>query len=79
MATYRPAALTVLLLAISVSGRAVQPTLILTRQDVPSFAGARAIVAGEFNRDGWIDLALANAGRNSVTILLNQGGGSTSP
>ena len=78
MATYRPAALTVLLLAISVSGRAVQPTLILTRQDIPSFAGARAIVAGDFNRDGRIDLALANAGRNSVTILLNQGGGSTS-
>ena len=46
-----------------------------TRDDFGSDAGARAIVAGDFDRNGWPDLALANAGRNTVTILLNDGGG----
>lgn len=78
MITYRAAVLSLLLLATSVSGIAVQPTLTLTRQDIPSSAGARSIIAGDFNRDGWMDLAQANVGRNSVTVLLNQGGGSTS-
>jgi hypothetical protein len=46
-----------------------------TRDDFGSYAGARAVVAGDFDRNGWPDLALANAGRNTVTILLNDGGG----
>ena len=48
-------------------------TLTFTRQDLASFAGARGIAAADFDRNGWADLAHANTGRNTVTILLNQG------
>src|SRR5215211_3091176 len=33
-----------------------------------------SIVAADFNRDGRVDLAVANKGSNNVSILLNQGG-----
>jgi hypothetical protein len=45
-----------------------------TRDDYPSFAGARGIVVGDFDRNGWPDIAQANTTRNTVTILLNHGG-----
>ena len=77
MGRTRVGALTVLLLTASATGTAVAPTIVFSRQDVVSFAGARSIVAGDFDRDGWIDLAHANAGLNSVTVLLNQGNGSS--
>src|SRR5256885_9533918 len=35
----------------------------------------RAIVVGDFNRDGFIDLAVANLDSNSITILLGRGDG----
>ena len=38
-----------------------------------SFPGARSAVSADVNGDGWSDLATANAGRNSVTVLLNRG------
>jgi len=78
MAGHRAIALTVLLLSASATGRTFQHTVVFTDADFASFAGARAIVTGDFNRDGWIDLAHANAGRNSVTTLLNQGRGASS-
>jgi hypothetical protein len=82
MARYRAVslnllALDVLLLAMSAIGVAIQPTIVFTRQDVPSYAGARSVVAGDFDRDGWIDVAHANAGRNSVTVLLSQAQGAS--
>ena len=79
MARHRSVALAVLLFLVATltRGSAVQPTVLLTRQDVVSFAGARSIVAGDFDRNGWTDLAHANAGRNSVTVLLNQGNGAS--
>jgi hypothetical protein len=40
-----------------------------------STPGARAVVAVDVNRDGWLDLATANTGRNTVAILLNRGDG----
>ena len=40
-----------------------------------STAGARGAVAVDLNRDGWLDLATANAGRNTVVVLLNRGDG----
>lgn len=64
----------VLLIVLVPGGRAAAQSLTLTRQDVASYAGARATVTGDFDRDGWMDLAHANYGRNTVTILLNQGG-----
>jgi hypothetical protein len=77
MVRHRSVALAALLLATSALGRAFQPAVLFSRQDVGSYAGARSIVAGDFDRDGWTDLAHANAGRNSVTVLLNQGNGAT--
>ncbi len=37
----------------------------------------RAVVAADFNGDGQMDLAVANSGSNSVSILLNNGSGFT--
>jgi hypothetical protein len=68
---------TVLLLTTLTTGGAVAPTLVFSRQDVVSFAGARSIVTGDFDRDGWMDLAHANAGRDTVTVLLNLGRGAS--
>jgi hypothetical protein len=44
------------------------------RADYASFAGARGIVVGDFDRNGWPDIAQANTTRNTVTILLNHDG-----
>ena len=67
-------ALATMLVAAFATGSASAQSLTVTRQDVASYPGARGIVAGDFDRDGWIDLAQANTGRNTVTILINQGG-----
>src|SRR5262245_28027137 len=40
----------------------------------PAAAGPRAIIAADFNRDGWLDLATAGTGQ-SVRVLLNHGRG----
>ncbi len=47
------------------------------RDDYASFTGARGIVVGDFDRNGWPDIAQANTSRNSVTILLNHDGALT--
>jgi FG-GAP-like repeat len=47
-------------------------SLQLVADQFPSAPGARGIVAADFDRNGWIDIAHANAGSNNVTILLNQ-------
>ena len=36
-----------------------------------------AVAAGDFNGDGKTDLAIANSGSNTVTVLIGNGGGST--
>lgn len=46
-------------------------TLSLSRRDYPVSPAPRGIVAADFNRDGAMDLALANTGRDSVSVLLN--------
>ena len=63
--------LSVLVLA---SSPAAAQTLTFARDDVASYAGARAIATADFDRNGLPDLAVANSGRNSVTILLNTRG-----
>ena len=57
--------------ALAASPARAQP-LTFSRSDIASYPGARGAVAADFNRDGWIDMATANTGRDSVTILLNQ-------
>ena len=63
------------LLVLTVAVDAAAQTVSFDRADYPSSAGARAIVSADFNRDGSPDVAHANIGRNSVTILLNDGAG----
>ncbi len=38
-------------------------------------SGTKALIHGDFNRDGKIDVAVANAGSNAVAILLGNGDG----
>jgi hypothetical protein len=49
---------------------AAQP-LTFVKTDHPSASGTRAIVAADFNRDGWMDVAHAGLGTNGVQVLLN--------
>jgi len=65
-----------LLLAASAQSAAAQSAA-FDRDDYASFAGARGIVVGDFDRNGWPDIAQANATRNTVTILLNHDGALT--
>ena len=43
--------------------------------DTPTGSTTVGLAAGDFNRDGRLDLAAANFGSNSVSLLLNRGGG----
>jgi hypothetical protein len=68
--------LTVVAIAVTAvvtnAGAASAQPLQLAADQFPSTPGARGIVAADFDRNGWIDLAHANFGSNTVTILLNQ-------
>ena len=61
--------------SVAVSSFAGAQPLTLSRADYPSEAGARAIATADFDRNGWADIATANTGRDTVTILLNRIGG----
>jgi hypothetical protein len=68
--------LTVVAIAVTAvvtnAGEASAQPLQLAADQFPSTPGARGIVAADFDRNGWIHLAHANFGSNTVTILLNQ-------
>jgi len=66
----------VLLLA-SFSTAAFAQTPAFNRDDYPSSPGTRAIVKGDFDGNGWTDMAIANTGRNSVALLMNLQDGTT--
>ena len=65
--------LTAALALLLTRAAAAQPPA-FSRDDVASFPGGRASVSADFNRDGWPDIAHANTGRDSVTILVNRAG-----
>src|SRR5215208_6920354 len=46
-----------------------------TAAGVSAPIGARGGAAADFNGDGWIDIATANTGRNTVVIRLNDRAG----
>jgi hypothetical protein len=41
--------------------------------------GARSVVVGDFNGDGWLDLVTANGLSNNVSVLLGNGNGTFQP
>jgi hypothetical protein len=70
MRSFYPAiAATACVLGIAWNAAAQAPAFL--RLDYASDAGARGIVSADFDRNGWPDIAQANTGRNSVSILLN--------
>jgi hypothetical protein len=50
----------------------------LAARQFPTGLNPQAVVAGDFNRDGKTDLAIANADSNTVSILLGNGDGTFS-
>ncbi len=66
--------LTAAVLALAV-GSAQGQTVDFASTPYGSTTGARGAVAVDLNVDGWLDLATANTGRNTVAILLNRGEG----
>jgi hypothetical protein len=63
--------LTCALTLVAAAGQA--QTLEFSGSAHSSVPGARAAVQVDVNRDGWIDVATANSGANSVVILFNGG------
>jgi hypothetical protein len=58
----------------SIAAAARAQPLSFSADHYPAATGARAIASGDFDRNGWPDVAQANTGANSVTVLLNRGG-----
>jgi hypothetical protein len=46
---------------------------------IPVGVDPQSVAIGDVNRDGFLDLAVADAGSNDVTVLLGQGDGSFTP
>ena len=64
------------LIAAAIGGslaEAATPTF-ATKQDFPTGPNPRSVAAGDLNGDGNSDLAVANVGSNSVSVLLNTTG-----
>ena len=57
--------------SIALSSAAFAQRADFSRGDFISRAGARAIATADFNRDGWADVAHANTGGDTVSVLLN--------
>jgi hypothetical protein len=51
------------------------PAPVLTNSEIPASAAPSALTAADFNNDGRLDLAVANSGANTVSILLGNGNG----
>jgi len=55
------------------------PAPVLTGTAQPTGTGPAALTAADFNTDGKLDLAIANSGANTVSILLGNGDGTFAP
>ena len=62
-----------LVLAVSITAHAAQ---FLEAPQYPTGANPQAVAVGDFNGDGHLDLAVANATGSTVSILLGKGDGS---
>jgi len=67
----RAVAMSLTCVLVCAAGDVIAETPTFTAASYAAPAGARAAVSGDFNGDGWIDIATANTGRNTVSILLN--------
>ena len=56
-------------------GTALPGLLFQTHVDYSAGSGARAVVTGDFNNDGKLDLAVANQPDNTITMMLGNGNG----
>ena len=65
----------ILLLAMCVVSSASGQTYLFGRADFPSGIGPESAIVADFNGDGRPDLAVANSGENTVSILLGKGDG----
>src|SRR5687768_14789790 len=72
MSASRSISLVAAALAVS-SGIAHAQDPAFTPATYPTLTGARDAVSVDLNRDGWLDIATANVGRNAVVILINRG------
>lgn len=67
-------------LVVAVVAAVAMPSSVAHAQDpaftpatYPALTGARDVVSVDLNRDGWLDLATANVGRNAVVLFINRG------
>ena len=72
-ATSVPIFATVLLVLSTPVPASAQP-LQMQRTDYASATGARGVTSADFNRDGWVDIAVANHNPDGISVLLNQRG-----
>ena len=49
----------------------------VARRDAYVGSNPQAVAVGDFNADGFRDLAVANTGANTVTVLLGKGDGTS--
>jgi hypothetical protein len=57
------------------SGAQIAKRFLLGRAEFAAGSGPLGLATGDFNRDGIIDLAVANVGSNSASVLLGKGHG----
>jgi len=78
--TFRQAALTALsFLAVFADHAPAQTALFSPRRDFPVGEDSRAVVVGDFNRDGMTDVATAELSSNNISVLLGNGDGTFRP
>lgn len=78
--TFRLAALTALsFLAVFADHAPAQTALFSPRRDFPVGGDSRAVVVGDFNRDGMTDVATAELSSNNISVLLGNGDGTFRP
>src|SRR5437870_2098872 len=78
--TFRQAALTALsFLAVLADHARARTALFSPRRDFPVGGDSRAVVVGDFNRDGMTGVATAELSSNNISVLLGNGDGTLRP